>query len=107
MPLIRELTGFFQLGRLANSGRQLPAVKVGIQLGIFKTLTAAKTPLSLVELSKPAGADPKLVGRITRYLTALNLIKETGKQTYVANKTTEILAQDSFQGGMEFFQGVS
>lgn len=80
---------------------------MGFQLGIFKTLMAAKGPMSVVELSKPTGADPKFVGRITRYLAAHQMIKETAKQTYAASKVTETLANEGFVGGMEFFWGVS
>lgn len=80
---------------------------MGNQLGIFKTLTAAKKPLSVVELSKPTGADPSLVNRIARYLAANRLISETGKQTYAANTATERLVDEAFEGGMEFFYVVS
>lgn len=80
---------------------------MGFQLGIFKTLTAAKIPMSVVELSKPTGSDPKFVGRVTRYLAAHGMIKETAKQTYAATKATETLADEAFVGAMEFFWGVS
>lgn len=100
-------TIFDMMGRLANTGRQLPAIKVGNQLGIFKALTAAKRPLTVVDLSKPAGASPALVARITRYLAANRLISETAKETYEANRETNRLADDAFEGGMEFFYGVS
>lgn len=100
-------TTFDTLGRLANTGRQLPVIKVGIQLGIFKTLVAAKRPLGVVDLSEPTGADPALLSRIIRYLAANRLVSETAKETYEANRETNKLADDAFEGGMEFFYGVS
>lgn len=102
-------TPFEKLGRLANSGRQLPTIKVGYQLGLYKTLTEAAggLPVHVDELAKPTGASPALLNRIARYLAANGLIHEAGKQTYAANASTRVLADPAFEGGMDFFYGVS
>ncbi|KAK7709555.1 hypothetical protein SLS64_003613 [Diaporthe eres] len=102
-------TPFEKLGRLANTGRQLPAIKVGYQLGLYKTLTEAAggAPVHVNELAKTTGASPALVNRVARYLAANGLIREATKQTYAANASTRVLADEAFEGGMDFFYGVS
>lgn len=100
-------TPFDMLIRLANSGRLLPIVKVGIQLRIFKTLSGSKMPLTVDELSKPTGADPELVRRIIRNLAANNMVSETMKDTFAANNATCMLAEEPLEGGCEFFFGVN
>ncbi|KAK2616396.1 hypothetical protein QQS21_000637 [Conoideocrella luteorostrata] len=93
--------------RFLNAGRQVALIKLGGDLGIFKTLAEAKSPLSSSELSKPTMADPALVQRILRYLVANRLIAEAGSDLYSARKSTYTLADPRIEGPMRFFHAVS
>ncbi|KAL7941562.1 hypothetical protein V8C42DRAFT_334931 [Trichoderma barbatum] len=93
--------------RFVNAGRQIALIKIGGDLGIFKSLAESKTPLSSNDLAKPTMADPSLVGRIMRYLVANRLVAETAPDQYVARKTTYALADPRIESPMRFFHAVS
>ncbi|THV43899.1 hypothetical protein BGAL_0823g00030 [Botrytis galanthina] len=54
-------------------------VRVGESLEIFKLLASWETCSAVGKLSKEAGTASVLLGRISRYLASMKLIKETGK----------------------------
>lgn len=88
-------------------GRQVALIRIANLLEIFKRLaSAAPSPMTLVQLAEPTGADPLLVRRICRWLSASRLINETGKDTYAANKSTRAMADPGIEGGMSFFHVV-
>ncbi|KAL6883100.1 hypothetical protein HDV57DRAFT_495414 [Trichoderma longibrachiatum] len=93
--------------RFVNSGRQIALIRIGGDLGIFKSLSESKTPLSSAELAKPTMADPTLVSRIMRYLVANRLVGEIGPDQYVARKATHSLADPRIESPMRFFHAVS
>ncbi|KAK1244392.1 hypothetical protein MKX07_003191 [Trichoderma sp. CBMAI-0711] len=93
--------------RFVNSGRQIALIKIGGDLGIFKSLSESKTPLSSTDLAKPTMADPSLVSRIMRYLVANRLVGEAGPDQYIARKATHSLADPRIESPMRFFHAVS
>lgn len=88
-------------------GRQVALIKVGGDLGIFKSLAESGKPLSSAHLSQPSMADPLLVSRIMRYLVANRLAAEVAPDRYVARKATYSLADPRIEGPMRFFHAVS
>ncbi|PNP59076.1 hypothetical protein THARTR1_01324 [Trichoderma harzianum] len=100
-------TPYDSMLRFLNAGRQIALIKIGGDLGIFKSLAESKTPLSSGELARPTMADPTLVGRIMRYLVANRLAAETGPDQYVARKMTYALADPRIESPMRFFHAVS
>jgi hypothetical protein len=86
--------------------RILTFIRVGIQLGVFKSLAAAPGALTVDELAAPTSASPGLVGRVLRYLAANRMIVEVGPGLYAAGKSTRFLADPGMEGGMTFFQAV-
>nr|ACM42411.1 putative flavin-dependent halogenase/O-methyltransferase bifunctional protein [Floropilus chiversii] len=99
-------TPFDMLMRLANTARVLSLIRVGIQLGVFRSLSASPNPLTVEELAAPTGASQALVRRVVRYLAANRLLAELGPGLFGATKATRFLAEPGMEGGMTFFQGV-
>ncbi|KAI1779470.1 hypothetical protein F4818DRAFT_141579 [Hypoxylon cercidicola] len=93
--------------RFLNAGRQIALIKIGGDLGIFKSLAESKTPLCSNKLAKPTMADPLLVRRIVRYLVANRLVAEVAPDHYVARKATYALADARTESSMRFFHAVS
>jgi demethylsterigmatocystin 6-O-methyltransferase len=90
--------------------------KIGVDLQIFNTLKKSEKPLTLTQLAEKSGAAPELLGtkigifgyislmtavRILRTQAAFNLIKETGKDEFAANRLTSILADENVSGAIE------
>ncbi|KAK0625922.1 S-adenosyl-L-methionine-dependent methyltransferase [Immersiella caudata] len=69
-------------------------VEIGLDLGLFKYLADAKSPLGVSQLAEQTGADAPLLTRIIRYLAATNVIDETGPGQFAANSVTKTLASD-------------
>ncbi|ORY71356.1 uncharacterized protein BCR38DRAFT_8691 [Pseudomassariella vexata] len=93
--------------RFVNAGRQVALIKIGGDLGIFKSLADSKTPLCSTQLAEGTGADPTLFSRIMRYLVANRLVAEVSPDHYVARKTTHALADPRIESPMRFFHAVS
>ncbi|KAI0104012.1 hypothetical protein GGR51DRAFT_239765 [Nemania sp. FL0031] len=100
-------TSYDTMLRFVNAGRQTALIKIGGDLGIFKSLAESKTPLSSAQLAKPKMADPQLVSRIVRYLAANRLVSEVAPDRYIARKATHALADERIAGPMRFFHAVS
>lgn len=75
-------------------------VKIGCDLGVFKTLAGHDGPLSTKELAEPSGADPLLLNRIMRYLASNRLVVETSKDYFASTKATYALADSRIEGGL-------
>jgi len=100
-------TPYDTMVRFVDSGRQVALIKLGGDLGIFKSLAESETPLSSKQLAKPKGADPLLVSRIVRYLVANRLVAEVAPDQFVARKATHTLADPRIESPMRFFHAVS
>jgi 2-polyprenyl-6-methoxyphenol hydroxylase-like FAD-dependent oxidoreductase len=100
-------TPYDTMVRFVDSGRQIALIKLGGDLGIFKSLAESKTPLSSEQLAKPNDASPLLVSRIVRYLVANRLVGEVAPDRYVARKATYTFASPGIESPMRFFHAVS
>jgi hypothetical protein len=75
-------------------------IKIGCDLGVFKTLAASNEALGVDKLAEPSGADPLLLSRIMRYLASNRLVVETSKDHFAGNKATKALADPRIEGAM-------
>lgn len=73
---------------------------MGESLEIFKLLASWETCSAVEKLSKEAGTASVLLGRISRYLASMKLIKETGKDQYAPTKITKTLAVPGSTAGV-------
>ncbi|KAH8689425.1 o-methyltransferase-like protein [Talaromyces proteolyticus] len=75
--------------RVIFGGYDAIALKVAMDTQILNELAIAEgKPKSVIELSKPSGADPLLINRFLRVLAASGLVKETGEGEYAAVSLT-------------------
>lgn len=88
--------------RLFNANLEVSVVKIGCDLGIFKSLSATNDPISVDQFANKTGADSLLLERILRYLASLRIVTETGKAEYTANQTTRTLADPSIEGSVSY-----
>ncbi|KAJ5681917.1 o-methyltransferase domain-containing protein [Penicillium maclennaniae] len=79
---------------LANSNILHAVIRVGADLGLFRTLATTNKTFKLEELSDLTGSAPGPLERINRYLALNNTIKEVGINEYHASRVTHILASD-------------
>jgi len=77
-------------------------IRTGCDLGIFTTLAASETPVSVEQLAAPHGAEHILLSRILKYLASIRMIKETSRDHFAANNATKALANPSIQGAMYY-----
>jgi hypothetical protein len=75
-------------------------VRIGCDLGVFKTLAGSDQALSVDKLAEPSGADPLLMSRILRYLSSNRLVVEASQDHFAGNNTTRALADPRIEGAM-------
>ncbi len=90
------------LTQLLPQALEVPMVKAACDIGLFKTLVASETPLTLEELAYTTKAEPAFLGRVLRYLAATRFIAETGKDQFGANLTTQSLADPAIEGSLNY-----
>ncbi|PWI72142.1 O-methyltransferase [Purpureocillium lilacinum] len=93
--------------RLFNGALEVPMVKAACDIGLFKTLVASETPLTLEELAYTTKAEPAFLGRVLRYLAATRFIAETGKDQFGANLTTQSLADPAIEGSLNYIFAIA
>ena len=81
---------------------EVPIIKAGCDIGLFKIFVASQTPLTTAEIANAVKAEPALLGRILRYLTATRFIMETGKDQFGANLNTQSLADPAIEGSLNY-----
>ena len=62
------------------------AIRLAVDLGLFKTLADSQEPKSIQQLANATGADATLLGRILRCLASIDAIAEAGHEMYAATK---------------------
>jgi hypothetical protein len=92
---------------LAFSGCRYACVRVGIELGLFDSLAAAQTPLTLSQLAKQCNdADPQLVRRIVRTLVGMGFAADArtadGSNAFAATAITRQMTIPSAKAGLIF-----
>jgi len=88
--------------RLFNGALEVPMIKAGYDIGLFKILVASENSLSLNEIAEAVNAEPAFLGRILRYLAATRFITETGKDEFGANLTTQTLTDSAIEGSLHY-----
>ena len=62
------------------------AIRLAVDLGLFKILADSQEPKSIQQLADAIGADATLLGRILRCLASIDAIAEAGHEMYAATK---------------------
>lgn len=73
-------------------------VQIGVDLNIFTTLTSSGNAITLQEFVGKTGAAPTLLQHILRTMASYGFIKETGKDTYEANRVTKCFSNPHVAG---------
>ncbi|PHH80235.1 hypothetical protein CDD82_1894 [Ophiocordyceps australis] len=84
--------------RFEKGNLEICVSRIAQDLEIYQTLASSQEPMSVDALAAKAGAAPKLLHRILRYLASLGQISETGPNTFAANAETRTLATPGFRG---------
>ncbi|KAK7403402.1 hypothetical protein QQX98_010815 [Neonectria punicea] len=92
-------TPYEQMLRLSGSHLQLACIRVGADIGLFKTLVESQEPLTCSYLGEKLGADPELLGRILRLLASAGWVKQAGKDIFTGEKITQDLAGPAMGSG--------
>ena len=64
----------------------LVAIRLAVDLGLFKVLADSQEPKSIQQLAEATGADATLLGRILRCLASIDAVAEAGRGMYTASK---------------------
>ncbi|KAG5742681.1 hypothetical protein H9Q70_014582 [Fusarium xylarioides] len=92
-------TPYEHMLRLSGAHLQLACIRVGADIGLFKVLVESQEPLPCSYLSEKLGASSELLGRILRLLASAGLVKQTGLDTFTAEKMTQELAGQAMESG--------
>ncbi|PKY07885.1 S-adenosyl-L-methionine-dependent methyltransferase [Aspergillus campestris IBT 28561] len=82
-------------------------IKMGIDLGIFRTLVDSSSPVTLGELVAASGADEVLLARIMRGLSSIHAVNEAGIERYEPNKVTRAFTTVKGESGMDVFHNIN
>ncbi|KAJ6138196.1 O-methyltransferase family 2 [Penicillium samsonianum] len=77
---------------LAVPGLTSAMLRIGADLGLFRSLTRSDVSLTVTQIAELTGSSPPFLERILRYLAATDMIKETGVNEYTASSITHVLA---------------
>ncbi|PSN64812.1 S-adenosyl-L-methionine-dependent methyltransferase [Corynespora cassiicola Philippines] len=78
-------------------------LKIGVDLGIFRTLVANNAPLSLQSLVDHTGAERALLERIMRGLASIHALSVTDEGLYGATKIARAFASTKGDSGARLF----
>ncbi|KAG8170109.1 hypothetical protein KVR01_000854 [Diaporthe batatas] len=93
--------------RYGHMNLQTAAVKIGMDLGIFKALASSTGSMTVEDVSTKAGADLVLTNRVLRYLAAIGAVTEVSKGSFVANHTTKNLTEKLTEAGISHYFGTA
>lgn len=77
---------------------QWALIQIGIDLGIFRTLSAETEPVKLHHFLTTTGASPTLLARLVRSMASFGLITETAMDKFTANCVSRALAHPDVVG---------
>ncbi|KAM0794283.1 O-methyltransferase [Usnea florida] len=81
----------------------LVAIRLAVDLGLFKALGDSQEPKSIQQLADATGADATLLGRILRCLASIDAIAEAGHEMYTATKISRAFTTPKGISGAGFF----
>ena len=77
---------------------QWALIQIGIDLGVFTTLSTNGDPIGLQHFLDTTGASPTLLAHLLRSMASFGLIVETNKDTFTANCISKALAHPDVVG---------
>ncbi|KAF2752864.1 S-adenosyl-L-methionine-dependent methyltransferase [Pseudovirgaria hyperparasitica] len=86
--------------RVLYAQLQLPIVRIGCDIKLFKILADSHEALDSATLAVKTGVAPGLMSRILRYLASNGYVAETAKDRFAANTMTTRLTDPGFEGGV-------
>ncbi|CAD6586248.1 MAG: hypothetical protein ASARMPRED_002481 [Alectoria sarmentosa] len=89
--------------RIVYSPIDLVALRIAVELGVFKVLADGQAPKSIQQLAEKTGADVTLLGRILRYLASIDAVAEAGPEIYLATKISRAFTTAKGISGVGFF----
>ncbi|GAP91478.1 putative O-methyl transferase B [Rosellinia necatrix] len=89
--------------RYGHMNLQAAMVQVGINLKIFKHLTESDVPVTVDQISAKTGAEPQLMTRVVRFLSAIGAVDESGKNQFAANHVTRNLTESVVEAGLSHY----
>ncbi|PCD28485.1 hypothetical protein FGRA07_03624 [Fusarium graminearum] len=92
-------TPYEHMLRLSGSHLQLACIRFGADIGLFKALVESQEPLTCSYLGEKLNANANILGRILRLLASARLVKQTGLDTFTAEKITQELAAQAMESG--------
>lgn len=75
--------------------------KLAVDLKLFDMLAGNDNkPLSVEELAERSGADVRLISRSMKHLAAMNIVRETGVDQYIATPLTKAFTKPEYRDGL-------
>jgi hypothetical protein len=68
------------------------AVRVLVELDVFRIIATSKGPTKVADLAKQTGADGALLARLLKHVCTQGFVEEVGPDEYVASGITERIA---------------
>ncbi|KAK6196489.1 hypothetical protein LQW54_011482 [Pestalotiopsis sp. IQ-011] len=91
--------------RFAHLDLEKAMIQVGRDMGLFDALNETEKKLKIDEIADKVSADPKLVERMLRYYSTINVVSEVGPRQFIANNVTENLTEDVCVAALDHFHG--
>ncbi|KAJ5545876.1 hypothetical protein N7494_003461 [Penicillium frequentans] len=92
-------TPFDLASRLVFSGHQAIALRLGVDLKLFDAIAAkggrSSGSVNIYELAEETSAEPLLIGRIMRFLTAMSVVEEVSPGSYKSTSLAAALVSSS------------
>ncbi|KAJ5526814.1 hypothetical protein N7513_010973 [Penicillium frequentans] len=92
-------TPFDVASRLVFSGHQAIALRLGVDLKLFDAIAAkagrSSGSVNMYELAEETSAEPLLIGRIMRFLTAMSVVEEVSPGSYKSTSLAAALVSSS------------
>ena len=83
------------------------AIRLAVDLGIFKILAESQNPKDIKQLSEETKADATLLGRILRCLASIDAVAEAGSEKYAATKISRAFTTEKGVSGARFLYVIS
>ncbi|KAI0173474.1 S-adenosyl-L-methionine-dependent methyltransferase [Hypoxylon sp. FL1284] len=93
--------------RYGHMNLQAAAVKIGIDLKVFRYLVELNKSVIVNDIAQAVGAELQLMVRLMRYLAAIGAVDETGITLYRANHVTRNLSERLVEAGLSHYFGTA
>ncbi|KAI0160659.1 S-adenosyl-L-methionine-dependent methyltransferase [Xylariaceae sp. FL1272] len=104
--LATEATGD-SVHRIAHSSLQLPMAQIGIDTGLWDTMTKMSTPTASVKsLAEECKVEPALMKRLLRYYQSMGMVVQLGDDKYAPNNVTRAMATTGGRCGTSYYMNM-